>query len=718
MTQNMSATDQHPQISVNKCPQSAPEENLYPHLDDLLNPVQNWCRSAGILFHQDPLTPGQWVSVLHGFLQASIAQFGTGSPHWLAPCWELQLQAHGALPAIREHPNATPPAGAAAVLLPCSTDALQTRFVLSLLRNRVRDCWLLEDDGWVIVPVETLLAEKILKGKIKPLLKKIAPRFSWNPARAAETMGTKLRFWRRTTPGSLPDSVNETGNNPSISSAAPVHLPAPRRGSQLWRTFIEADNRERDENPSRIKHPRKVVQYIGSLNSGGAERQLCNTAIGLKQRNYVCRVLTIYPSSGNDGQGHYCPLLRDGGIELKTVSDRPMSLETMAEIRWDLLAAAPASIRPNITQLAIELVENPTDVLHCWLDHPNIMGALAGMIAGVPSIILSTRNSNPTNFPRLHAPYMDEWYPLIAQSKRVHWIANSHCGAESYAKYLSIPVERFHIVLNGVFSGHFQTVTDSQQESARKKLGVPVNSPVVAVINRLSEEKQPFLMLKVIRLLLADLPDLRVLVAGVGPLEDQLRKTIRKRRLEKNITLLGRIENVNELLKASNALLLTSTLEGCPNVALEAQHVGIPVVATRGGGTVDAVVDGTTGFLCEVDDAVALTLSLRRILTDKNLARDFGANGRIFVDQYFDVDRMVDLTCKVYQVASSPNPDVTRIVTPKPCCAENGESSSARRSSPTTNDRTAGDAQKRSKKPTFAADICVKSPQPAQRKSS
>jgi glycosyltransferase involved in cell wall biosynthesis len=552
--------------------------------------------------------------------------------------------------------------GAYVVLLPASRAGVPIKTALYLRRIGVRSCWLHEAGGWAVLAVEDLLSELVFTRKIKPRVQRLIPAFCPDDARIGRAMGSILRG--RSRHDELRDDNHSAHRDNDRRSSTIAYTPT---GESVWRTAIAEDNARFQPLPSEPDRPLRVTQYIGSLSSGGAERQLCNLAIGLAQRDIDVRIMTTYESSGDEGHGHYAPLLCKSGLQARCATESRCTPDVAQRFRWDLLAATPPGIRPFITRLALELAgaSPPADILHCWLDHPNIMGALAGFVAGVPRILLSTRNSNPTNFPRLYAPYMDTWYRLLAHSRRVHWIANSHSGAASYAAYVGKPVEDFHVVLNGVFSGHFRQNSEDARAQARRTLGMPRHAPIIAVINRLSEEKQPDLMLKVVTMVRSDIPDLRVLLAGAGPLEGEVRRIIRKRRLEGCVCLLGRVSDVDAVLSASDLLLLTSTLEGCPNVALEAQHLGIPVVATRGGGTIDAVVHGKTGFLCGVHDPVDLALAVRRLLSDHEMRDRFGRCGQAFVDECFSINRMIDLTISVYRLALAGNPEHTRIETPK-----------------------------------------------------
>ena len=612
--------------------------------------LAEWIGHAWVAYHPGPLARGPWTELL-GRAVDRTTRLGRAYFVHRGPS-AFRLAVDGPLPELVA--TAEMPGAGADVLFPSPRAWVPLPTLVWLWRRRVSHAWLFEDGAVSRIPLEELVAELLLRRKIEPRLRRLVPLFAIDDPRAFVRAGAWLRHRRGVAPSERASELRR----------APLEPP-----TRTWRRAVEADARSFRPPGVPTGRPLRVVQYIGSLSPGGAERQLCNLAIGVAACGAESRVRTTYPLDGP--LGHYRRLLHDAGVDVAAVGegstrDGVVSRPGCAQaLRLDLLAEVPLEIRHLVEPLALELAAHPPDVLHCWLDHPNVIGGLAGLVASVPAIVLSTRNSNPTNFPRLYADYLDTWYRVLVASPRVHWIANSHSGARSYAGWLGVPVSAFHVILNGLFGEHFTRPSDALRLEQRKRFEVPGHAPVVAVINRLSEEKQPELMLKVIALLLPDLPDLRVLVAGEGPLEERMRAIVARRGLGRTVRLLGRVEDVDALLCASDVLLLTSTLEGCPNVVLEAQHMGVPVVATAGGGTVDAVVDGRTGFLCGVSDAAGLALALRRLLADASLRARFGRDAQRFVDACFSTDQMVELTRRVYAQALG-DAHGTRVVTPRP----------------------------------------------------
>lgn len=603
-------------------------------LDALALAVRQWHDEGGVAVHSGTLAAGPWLDLFSAFVLAQVAACGARPIGSHAPLWRLDVS--GPLPSLTR--LASLPPGELTAVVPTSRANLSIKAMMWLRRAGVTDLWLLDDRGWVRVHVAEVLADLLARRRIKPLLRRLFPGLLIDHEQAAAGLG---RWLRRAEPApALPEGE------------VIVHPIASKRGGDAesaWRQFIERDNASFKPAAALPERPLRIIQYTGCLYSGGAERQLCNTALGLVQRGHECLVRTQHDLVGQ--HGHYLPLLSRAGVDARRAgSGLRVDAAALERVRWDLIAAAPDAIRSYVANLALELAAHRPDVLHAWLDHPNVIAGLAGIAAGVPSVILSTRNYNPTHFPRFYSPFVD-WYRVAAPSRRIHWMANSHRGAASYAEYVGLDESRFHIVFNGLFREHFDRPTPAQRLAARRRLGLPPEAPVVAVVNRLDEEKQPELMLKVIALLRERLPGLRVAVAGSGPLEADVRAIIARRGLARNIALLGRVDNVVEIMSAADVLLLTSRYEGCPNVALEAQHVGIPVVATDAGGTPDAVAHGETGFVCGVDDVAGLVISLQKLLQDSGLRERFGRAAQAYVDDRFNLDRMVDLTCGVYETA-------------------------------------------------------------------
>jgi len=175
------------------------------------------------------------------------------------------------------------------------------------------------------------------------------------------------------------------------------------------------------------------------------------------------------------------------------------------------------------------------------------------------------------------------------------------------------------------------------------------NIPVICGIFRLSPEKRPLFFLEIIARLKQQLENLRVILVGEGTLRLQIKTRIKELQLEDTVILAGRKSDVAAILSLSTLLLHTSFLEGTPNVVLEAQYLGVPVVVTAGGGAAEAVENGVTGYVKDNNDKNGLVSACIDLLTDQEKYRAFSKAGPVFVEQKYSLQQMVDVMEGLYQ---------------------------------------------------------------------
>ena len=127
-----------------------------------------------------------------------------------------------------------------------------------------------------------------------------------------------------------------------------------------------------------------------------------------------------------------------------------------------------------------------------------------------------------------------------------------------------------------------------------------------------------------------EFPNARLLLVGPWEHEDPVSETAR-RSLESDprVLLVGRVADTAPYYKVMDLFLFPSQgTEGFPNAPMEAACMGLPVIASRVVGCVDAVVDGVTGMLVPPRNASALAGAIRTYLRDPDLRRRHGRTGR------------------------------------------------------------------------------------------
>ncbi|MCC6953491.1 MAG: glycosyltransferase [Deltaproteobacteria bacterium] len=406
----------------------------------------------------------------------------------------------------------------------------------------------------------------------------------------------------------------------------------------------------------------QIALFTTDLSSGGAEHQICLLAQMLKRRGFSPEVLTYRREEASSL--HYAPLLRREQIPHRFISEPEKSwrMERMItrggiEDLW-LLRRLPEEFRDDVFNVYTHLMSLQPQILYCSLDHSNVIGALAGWLAGVPRILLSTRNVNPTHFPFIWKNYYRDVYRTMAKSPRVQLVANSRRGAESYAEWLGVDVSRFGLVPNGVDSRRFHRPDDTVLQAFRKEVGVPIDAPLIGGVFRLSAEKRPEMFVEVIERVIEWIPTAHAVIAGVGGLEERVRADIAKRGLENRVHLIGRRMDVPVVLSASDVVLLTSEVEGTPNVLLESSLLGTPAVATDVGAVSEVILDGESGFVCSAKKSSALLEQLTggcvMILHQKQLREQFGDRARTHVETAYSLDRMLERHLELFPITQSP----------------------------------------------------------------
>jgi glycosyltransferase involved in cell wall biosynthesis len=172
----------------------------------------------------------------------------------------------------------------------------------------------------------------------------------------------------------------------------------------------------------------------------------------------------------------------------------------------------------------------------------------------------------------------------------------------------------------------------------------PDGVPVVGGLFRVREVKRPLLWLEVARRVGRERPDVHFVIVGSGPMDDEVAAAGADL---PNLHLVG--EQVPApWVRTFSTMLLTSSAEGFPNVCLEAQVLGVPVVAPDVGGTAQTFIPGTTGFLVtDLDDPGAYADAVLASL-DPTWRASAGPSAARHVDERFGPERQLEILLPRY----------------------------------------------------------------------
>jgi glycosyltransferase involved in cell wall biosynthesis len=398
--------------------------------------------------------------------------------------------------------------------------------------------------------------------------------------------------------------------------------------------------------------PERILFVNNALSVGGAERQLVNTMIGLKARGYDDLVLLcerhpeLYGSDIFSRQlsKHQLAIEQLPGVPLSSPPDQVVELDNKLRSQVDRW---PQMLLDDVMFLSEVLQRRQPLVIHAWLDSTNIMAGLAGILMGVPRILLSTRNVAPVHF-STWAPWMLPAYRALARHPSVVFVNNSAAGAKDYARWLALPVERFHIVPNGLNEDALLPPDRQAVADFRQQHRIGPDARVVGSIFRLFDEKNPKLWLQVAAAVVRVHPDIHFLLVGSGPLLPAAQQFARKLGIESRVIFVGELADPRPALAVMDVFLLASRAEGLPNVLIEAQAQGVPVVTTAAGGAAEAIEPGQTGLVVSDMDPAPLAKAVLHALDDAAWADSARARAPVFAAANFGLKSMVDRTLGLY----------------------------------------------------------------------
>jgi glycosyltransferase involved in cell wall biosynthesis len=419
--------------------------------------------------------------------------------------------------------------------------------------------------------------------------------------------------------------------------------------SSFGRFGAALDGQQRDWDVSPCSG---IILMIGALGPGGAERQAVLTLTGFAQRGYGPLGL-VCSSLRNEAQRFFLPHLESAGVPVSELRrDVSLDIDPACKSLFQAVQQLPSSLCEVGDYVRTLLVHRPA-VAHFWLDECNIKGGLAAVTVGVPHIVLGLRSLPPCNF-ALHMPYMREGYRWLAKQPGVTLLNNSVAGARAYEKWIGLPNGSIRVVHNGFdFEPAAIFRYRNGRDAYRSQHGIPSAAPLIGTVIRLSEEKRPFLWLDIAAAVRRQISDATFLIVGDGPLRSEMEARAAREDLRGAVFMVGYEKEAFAAIAAMDVFLLTSRAEGFPNVLVEAQALGVPVVTTNAGGAPETVNRGISGWVLERDDHHYAADVLVKLMRDQVWLSGARDEGPIFVRDAFCVDRMLDETLSTYGGESS-----------------------------------------------------------------
>ena len=360
----------------------------------------------------------------------------------------------------------------------------------------------------------------------------------------------------------------------------------------------------------------RIVLVSGGLCTGGAEGQVVLSAAELHHAGHDVTLLTYYP------QNDYEEFIRERCVKC--------------------VQLAPQNSINRITRIARMVKyfrEVKPDVVHGFSGEPSVYAQVAGRLAKVKCVFSGFRS-------RLRSSKTARWVHRQISKNSAGWIVNSNVVKDNVVVNFGASPDKVYVVPNGVSAARIESTLD--RRAARDKFGLDADCFVVSMLANLRREKDHPTFLRMARRIVDVGLNAVFLVAGDGPLKEEVMALADKLGLDRHVRFLGRCESVADLYRTTDVAVLTSTSEGLPNVLIEAGGCGVPCVSTDNGGASDIVADGVTGRIVPVGDDEMMAIRVRELLEDSELRQKMGQAAKNQVLSKFSTEKLGKNLLEVY----------------------------------------------------------------------
>jgi glycosyltransferase involved in cell wall biosynthesis len=355
--------------------------------------------------------------------------------------------------------------------------------------------------------------------------------------------------------------------------------------------------------PATTNRPLRLLHVIEDLGPGGAERLLYTNLKHLDPERFRHTVLTVFST-----HNHWAEPIRRLGVTVESLECRSLR-----------------DFPFGIARLRRRLRANRPDLLHSHLWTANVIGRIAGRLAGVP-VISSVHN--PDHEPEAWEDGADVslWKRRLALSLD-RWSAHFGCdrlvAVSEYVRQcarrrLHFPLERIDLLYNPVDSEGLER-TGRGREELQRACGIPPQSLLLLNVGRVSPQKGLLYAVRALPDIIRKHPSAHLI--SLGSLADtrwleHLKSEARSLSVSGHVHFMGAQREVTDFLHGSDLFIFPSLYEGLGIALVEAMVAGRACVATNTGPIPEIITHGVDGWLVPPQHATALADAVNTLLGD------------------------------------------------------------------------------------------------------
>ncbi|MBD5633945.1 MAG: glycosyltransferase family 4 protein [Candidatus Eremiobacteraeota bacterium] len=359
--------------------------------------------------------------------------------------------------------------------------------------------------------------------------------------------------------------------------------------------------------------PLRILHIVQHLKNGGAETFVRGLTSGLLARGLDVRILSLYPDGLSPSERVAL------GVPI-------VSLERRG--RADIAAFYPRLVR--------EIRRARADVVHAHLHAGKFAGRIGAIVAGAPAIVF-TEHGDEAGGPLRSA------VNRVLHPRTTRFVVFSEEQREAFSASERVALERIVVIRNGVAEP-----PQADRERLRAELGLSPGAFAAYMPARLTSQKNHSLALRAFARAFASDSRARLVFAGAGPLEADIRAEASALGLGDRTSFLGFRDDAALLMRAMDAFLMPSLWEKMPLALGEAMRAGLPVVTSPWAGHTSFVTDDETGIVSADLSVDAFAHAIAR-MRDPETRRRITARARTFAAEAFGLETSVAQHAALYE---------------------------------------------------------------------
>lgn len=382
----------------------------------------------------------------------------------------------------------------------------------------------------------------------------------------------------------------------------------------------------------------KVLYVIGSLEVGGAEKQLVNLMIGLKNQNITPEVLIFSEKKGLSS------VVENNGIKIHSPYQYKLTKFILDKIKIKNIKRFVVLMISVFMLLRVNWKIRP-DVVHSFLPTAYIISGIVSYFSPKTAFVMSRRNLN--NYQNKHKVLT--YFEKILHKKIDIACGNSIAVIEDL-KRENIPEQNIRLIYNGINCEIYDRVDQFALDQLKKNEEISEDSIILSIVANLIPYKGHFDLLRALGKIQNKIekPWVLLCIGRDDGIKESLIEEAEKYNLSNHIKFLGSRADIPQLLNLSHIGIICSHEEGFSNSILEGMASGLPMVVTNVGGNAEAVLDGHTGFVVPSKCPNLLAEVIFKLIQSPSLRDRYGQNGKNRVQENFSMENCLDQYKKLY----------------------------------------------------------------------